>query len=89
MTPCPAEPETRGSPRCSARCTPRTIWPITWCRPTPTLPCVDCGHIRSNSEERRHEYDHHLGYAAEHHEHVEPVCTTCHHRRENERRAAA
>lgn len=33
------------------------------------------------------EYDHHLGYAAEHHEDVEAVCTTCHHAREVERRA--
>jgi hypothetical protein len=28
--------------------------------------------------ERRHEYDHHLGYAAEHHGDVEAVCTVCH-----------
>jgi hypothetical protein len=51
------------------------------------LPCTDCGHVWEAGE-RRHEYDHHLGYAPEHHEHVEAVCTTCHHRRENERRAA-
>lgn len=49
--------------------------------------CTDCGHVWTEGE-RRHEYDHHLGYAAEHHEHVEPVCTTCHHAREDERRAA-
>jgi hypothetical protein len=47
-------------------------------RPHPTeLPCVDCGHVWKLGE-RRHEYDHHLGYAAEHHLDVEPVCTTCH-----------
>lgn len=51
------------------------------------VPCTDCGHVWSAGE-RRHEYDHHLGYAAEHHEDVEAVCTTCHHRREDERRAA-
>ena len=54
-------------------------------RPHPnTLPCTDCGHIWSATE-RHHEYDHHLGYAAEHHFRVEPVCTTCHHRRDNRR----
>ncbi|HUR74416.1 MAG TPA: hypothetical protein VMZ00_09070 [Sporichthya sp.] len=52
-----------------------------------TVPCTDCGHVWTFGE-RRHEYDHHLGYAAEHHEDVEAVCTTCHHRREEERRAA-
>jgi hypothetical protein len=47
-------------------------------RPHPnSLPCVDCGHVWSEGE-RRHEYDHHKGYAAEHHYDVEPVCTTCH-----------
>lgn len=47
-------------------------------RPRPNdLPCVDCGHVWSEGE-RRHEYDHHLGYDAEHHTDVEPVCTTCH-----------
>lgn len=51
------------------------------------LPCTDCGHVWAKGE-RRHEYDHHLGYAAEHHEDVEPVCTTCHHAREQQRQAA-
>lgn len=47
-------------------------------RPHPnTLPCTDCRHVWTEGE-RRHEYDHHLGYAAEHHLHVQPVCTTCH-----------
>lgn len=50
-------------------------------RPRPnTLPCTDCGHVWSAGE-RRHEYDHYLGYAAEHHDDVEPVCTICHSRR--------
>jgi hypothetical protein len=48
--------------------------------------CNDCGHVYTEGE-RRHEYDHHRGYEPEHHEHVEPVCTTCHHARETQRRA--
>jgi len=48
-----------------------------------TLPCVDCGHIGDGP---RHEYDHHEGYAAAHHEDVEAVCAPCHHRREHDRR---
>ena len=52
-------------------------------RPHPnTLPCVDCGHEWSDGEPR-HEYDHHLGYEAEHHYDVEPVCTICHTRRDS------
>ena len=51
------------------------------------VPCTDCGH-EHGTDERRHEYDHHLGYAAEHHEDVEAVCTKCHHAREDLRRAA-
>jgi hypothetical protein len=51
------------------------------------VPCTDCGHVWTEGE-RRHEYDHHRGYAPEHHEDVEAVCTTCHRRREAERRAA-
>lgn len=42
-----------------------------------TIACVDCGHEWKEGE-RRHEYDHHLGYAAEHHYNVVSVCTTCH-----------
>lgn len=54
-------------------------------RPHPnTLPCTDCGHVWSEGE-RRHEYDHHLGYAPEHHLDVEVVCTTCHAARESRR----
>lgn len=50
------------------------------------LPCADCGHIWADGE-RRHEYDHHRGYAAQHHLDVEAVCSTCHHRREEQRGA--
>lgn len=45
-------------------------------------PCADCGHVWSEGE-RRHEYDHHLGYDAEHHLDVEPVCTVCHAKRDS------
>lgn len=38
------------------------------------IPCADCGH-RWKPGQRRHEYDHYLGYASEHHLHVESVCT--------------
>lgn len=56
--------------------------------PPNSLPCADCGHIWHPGE-RRHEYDHHLGYAAEHHLHVQAVCTLCHHRRDNPKAAQA
>lgn len=48
------------------------------------LPCTDCGHVHADGE-RRHEYDHHLGYAAEHQLSVQAVCTTCHYRRDGRR----
>jgi hypothetical protein len=54
-------------------------------RPHPnTLPCADCGHTWAPGE-RRHEYDHNLGYAPEHHYDVQSVCTICHRRRCDER----
>jgi hypothetical protein len=57
-------------------------------RPHPNLlPCVDCGHIWK-PHQKRHEYDHYLGYAAEHHLDVQVVCTSCHATRERLRRAA-
>ncbi len=43
------------------------------------LPCTDCGHL---GDDRRHEYDHHLGYDEAHIREVEPVCTVCHADRE-------
>lgn len=49
-----------------------------------TLPCAGCGHVWADGE-RRHEYDHHEGYAADKHLVVEPVCTTCHRARSEER----
>ena len=49
------------------------------------LPCFDCGHIW-NIGECRHEYDHYLGYAAKHHEHVQAVCSRCHHKRTREQK---
>ena len=52
-----------------------------------TLPCADCGHVWAPGE-RRHEYDHHKGYAAEHHYEVEPVCSNCHAKRDNPKAAA-
>ncbi len=47
-----------------------------------SLPCVDCGHEWAPGE-RRHEYDHHLGYSPEHHADVQSVCTRCHATRDN------
>ena len=49
-----------------------------------TVPCVDCGQVWAPGL-GRHEYDHHLGYGAEHHESVEVVCRRCHDRRTRER----
>jgi len=46
--------------------------------------CTDCGHYDPGGT-RRHEYDHHKGYAAQHHYDVEPVCTKCHRLREVKR----
>lgn len=41
-----------------------------------SLACADCGLPAA-------EYDHHLGYAPEHHLSVEPVCRGCHASRDN------
>lgn len=48
------------------------------------LPCTDCGQ-RWVEGEAWFGYDHYLGYDAEHHEHVEPVCIPCHNARERKR----
>lgn len=48
------------------------------------LPCTDCGHEYDGV--RRHEYDHYLGYAAEHHLDVQVVCSRCHHARTESRK---
>lgn len=56
-------------------------------RPHPnTLPCWDCGHVYKPSE-RRHEYDHYKGYAAQNHYKVQPVCTLCHAKRDSPKKA--
>lgn len=59
---------------------------VKWGRlPRPNdAPCFDCGH-RYAEGERRHEYDHFLGYDAQHHLAVQAVCTRCHGRRTKER----
>jgi len=40
-----------------------------------SIPCSDCNHVGMDVD---HEYDHFLGYSAEHQEHVQAVCTKCH-----------
>jgi hypothetical protein len=49
-----------------------------------TVACTDCGHAWRKGE-RRHEYDHYLGYGAAHQLDVQAVCTTCHARRSEQR----
>jgi hypothetical protein len=44
-----------------------------------SLSCANCGHGWKIGE-RRHEYHHYLGYAAENHEKVIVLCSKCHHR---------
>lgn len=52
-------------------------------RPHPNdLPCASCGHVHERGE-RRHEYHHHLGYDAAYHYDVIPLCTRCHHQKDN------
>jgi hypothetical protein len=48
------------------------------------IPCTDCGHEWKRGE-RRHVYDHYLGYASAHHYDVESVCTTCDAKRSRKR----
>ncbi len=49
-------------------------------RPDPNrLYCAYCGHF---GQDRRHEYHHHMGYEAQHHYDVLPVCSKCHHAQE-------
>jgi 5-methylcytosine-specific restriction endonuclease McrA len=46
-------------------------------RPNPNdLHCAHCGH---KGADRRHEYHHHMGYAARNHYDVIPLCSKCHH----------
>jgi hypothetical protein len=46
--------------------------------PSPnSLPCSRCSHEWKYGE-KRHEYHHHMGYAAENHENVIVLCVSCH-----------
>jgi hypothetical protein len=47
-----------------------------------TLACVDCGHL---GNDRKHHYDHYLGYEIEHVFDVQAVCSKCHYKRSLER----
>lgn len=53
-------------------------------QPADSQPCTDCGH---RGTDRRHEYDHYLGYGDQYWLSVEVVCTLCHADREKRRRA--
>lgn len=44
------------------------------------LPCHDCGHVYGD-DQKRHEYDHYLGYEGMNHYAVQSVCSACHRRR--------
>jgi hypothetical protein len=47
-------------------------------RPNPNnLYCSFCGH---KGKDKRHEYHHIMGYSAEHHYDVLPLCSGCHHK---------
>ncbi len=50
-----------------------------------TLPCFDCGHVFDGDKKSKHEYDHYLGYSADHQLDVQPVCRPCHIKRTLER----
>jgi len=49
------------------------------------LPCLDCGDMLFVRESSRHEYDHAKGYEGAEQLYVEPVCSRCHHNREEAR----
>lgn len=51
--------------------------------PPGDLPCSDCGH---GGSDRRHEYDHYLGYGPGRNDKVQVVCSLCHAQRHKERR---
>ena len=48
-------------------------WPLA-----SSVPCVDCGHVWTNSSKRRHEYDHCSGYGTNGHLIAEVICQACH-----------
>lgn len=52
------------------------------------LPCFDCADMVFTGK-FRHEYDHARGYDGENQLYVEPVCSRCHHSREETRNAIA
>ena len=52
--------------------------------PPDDLPCFDCAD-GVFSRDYRHEYDHARGYDGENQLYVEPVCSKCHHNREDAR----
>lgn len=55
------------------------------CIPHPEdLPCMDCAD-EVFSTRSRHEYDHAKGYDGANQLYVEPVCSRCHHHREEAR----
>lgn len=76
--------ETRDGNKTQARARVRYLVRVGRLPRARTLPCVDCGHVWSVGA-RRHEYDHHRGYSREHQLDVEPVCSRCHHKRDNAR----
>ena len=49
------------------------------------LPCIDCADAIFPGQ-YRHEYDHAKGYDGDNQLYVEPVCSRCHHAREEARR---
>jgi hypothetical protein len=49
------------------------------------LGCMDCGDAQGFNA-ARHEYDHARGYDGANQLYVEPVCSVCHHHREEARR---
>ena len=53
-----------------------------WLAHPNTMPCTDCGRVWKPGD-YRHTYDHYLGYGAQHHRDVQPVCVQCHSDRDN------
>lgn len=73
----------RGGDKIQARMTVNRLVKLGRLARPSELPCFDCGHT---GEDKRHEYDHYLGYAAEVHQSVQAVCLDCHVAREKKRR---
>lgn len=79
----PERTATRGGDKGQARHRVHQVFKLGEIPPPRDLPCVDCGHAWRAKGDRRHEYDHHMGYGAEHQLSVQAVCTRCHHQRDN------